>query len=137
MTKNDAKKMKRQKILVPIGESSESRHILGHIPHFFPPEEAKLVMIQVTEQPDDPTDVPVKEENVSKVDDSGMPAEIAYETPEPKTTLTPEDLDVGEGIKPKIYTTQVEERHRYELEDKLEEISKPLSAGILALSGFV
>lgn len=118
--------MEKHQILVPIGKSEESQHILSHIPYFFPPEETKLVLIQVTEEPEDPTDVPVQEENVSKVDDIGMPAEIAYETPEPKTTLTPEDLDAGDGIKPKVYTTQVEEGHRHEVEDKLEEISKPL-----------
>lgn len=118
--------MEKHHILVPIGESEESQHILGHIPHFFPPKETKLVMIQVTEEPDDPTDVPIQEENVPKVGEIGMPAEIAYETPAPKTTLTPEDLDVDDEIKPTVFTTQVEERHLYEVEDKLKEISKPL-----------
>lgn len=120
--------MSKNNILIPIGESAESRHILNCIPDFFPPEESELVLIQVANEPDTPTEKSVPDLAVPKTNEAMMTADVVYHTQRSRPDLVPasEDEIYDDDVKPKVYASQEEERRRFEIRDVLNEIARPL-----------
>lgn len=120
--------MSKNNILIPIGESAESRHILKCIPDFFPPEESELVLIQVANEPDTPTEKSVPDLAVPKTNEAMMTADVVYHTQRSRPDLVPasEDEIYDDDVKPKVYASQEEERRRFEIRDVLNEIARPL-----------
>lgn len=121
--------MKKRNVLIPIGESEESRHILSHIPQFFPPEGAELVFLQVTEKPEVPSDAGISEAGFPI--DSKMPPAISYPRNKPRPPLSAEEEKTGfieqtEDVEPVVYESQAKERRQNEVKDALEEIAVPL-----------